>query len=201
MGYFVAESKLSEWKDTVAITASFSHLVGLKADGTVVAEGDNEAGQCDVSAWTDIVAIAAGYFHTLGLKSDGTVVSTQYIGEKFVCGQCDVGEWKLFSNLDTLEQERAEAQLEAERRAEEVRLEAERKAEEARLEAERRAAEMRRKAEKRLEELENKEQSILQEISGLGMLAIRRRKELERELAAVLLEQDKVAQSLSQFKE
>lgn len=36
-----------------AISAT-SHCVALKHDGTVVAMGDNEYGQCDVSNWTDI---------------------------------------------------------------------------------------------------------------------------------------------------
>jgi len=49
--------------------------VGLKDDGTVVAVGDNEAGQCDVGGWMDIIQVAAGYEHTVGLKDDGTVVA------------------------------------------------------------------------------------------------------------------------------
>ena len=51
------------------------HTVGLKADGTVVAEGLNDYGQCNVGNWTDIVQVAAGGHHTVGLKSDGTVVA------------------------------------------------------------------------------------------------------------------------------
>ena len=47
----------------------------LKKDGTVVAVGWNEDGQCNVSDWKDIVAISAGYDHTVGLKKDGTVVA------------------------------------------------------------------------------------------------------------------------------
>ena len=38
----------------VAVSAGWMHTVGLKSDGTVVATGDNGAGQCDVSGWTDI---------------------------------------------------------------------------------------------------------------------------------------------------
>jgi hypothetical protein len=49
--------------------------VGLKADGTVVAVGDNYDGQCNVGNWTDITQVAAGGIHTVGLKSDGTVVA------------------------------------------------------------------------------------------------------------------------------
>ncbi|MDR1703916.1 MAG: TIR domain-containing protein [Clostridiales bacterium] len=47
----------------------------LKSDGTVVAVGRNDDGQCNTSHWRDIVAISTGYNHTVGLKSDGTVVA------------------------------------------------------------------------------------------------------------------------------
>ena len=65
------------------------HTVGLKSDGTVVAVGDNNYGECDVSDWTDIVAVSAGWYHTVGLKSDGTVVATGFNRD----GQCDVSDW------------------------------------------------------------------------------------------------------------
>ena len=71
------------------ISTGECHTVGLKSDGTVVAVGDNDYGQCDVSGWTDIVSISAGKYHTVGLKSDGTVVTVganQY-------GQCDISGW------------------------------------------------------------------------------------------------------------
>lgn len=64
----------ADWTDIVAIDASDSHIVGLKADGTVVTAGPNYSGRCDVSEWRDIVQIAAGGYCTLGLKADGTVV-------------------------------------------------------------------------------------------------------------------------------
>ena len=62
----------------------------LKSDGTVVATGNNDYGQCDVSDWSDIVSISCGYNHAVGLKSDGTVVVT---GNNDY-GQCDVSNWK-----------------------------------------------------------------------------------------------------------
>ena len=62
--------------------------VALKADGTVVAAGDNEFGQCNVSDWTDIVAVT-GCIPAIGLRRDGTVVATGESTE----GQCDVGIW------------------------------------------------------------------------------------------------------------
>ena len=49
-------------------------MVGLKSDGTVVACGQNDQGQCDVYDWTDIIAVSVGMYHTLGLKSDGSLI-------------------------------------------------------------------------------------------------------------------------------
>ena len=71
------------------ISAGFFHTVGLKADGTVVAEGEKNYGQCNVSNWTDIVAISAGSSHTVGLKSNGTVVAVGCNGD----GRCNVSYW------------------------------------------------------------------------------------------------------------
>ena len=65
------------------------YTVGLKSDGTVVAVGQNDDGQCDVDGWTDITQVAAGLSHTVGLKSDGTVVA---VGSNYE-GQCDVDGW------------------------------------------------------------------------------------------------------------
>ncbi len=72
------------------IAAGGNHTVGLKTDGTVVAVGSNEKGQCNISKWTNIVSIAAGYYHTVGLKSDGTVVAVGNNND----GQCNVSDWK-----------------------------------------------------------------------------------------------------------
>ena len=57
------------------VAAGWGHTVGLKADGTVVAVGDNRYGQCDIGGWTGITQVAAGSHHTVGLKSDGTVAA------------------------------------------------------------------------------------------------------------------------------
>ena len=89
---------LYDWTNIIAIAAGgggsvgTGHTVGLRADGTVVAVGDNSYGQCNVSDWTDIVAIAAGDWHTVGLRSDGTVVSTRP-NSNIYSAACDVDDW------------------------------------------------------------------------------------------------------------
>ena len=58
----------------------------LRADGSLVAWGRNEYGQCRVPGGTDFTAISAGAFHNLALKSQGVVVAWGLNQE----GQCDV---------------------------------------------------------------------------------------------------------------
>lgn len=63
-------------KNVVAIAAGDDFALALKADGTVVAWGDNGYGQTTIpSGLTDVVAIAAGARHALALRRDGTVVA------------------------------------------------------------------------------------------------------------------------------
>ena len=72
------------------VVCGSARTIGFRVDGTVLACGKNDDGQCNVSGWKDIVAIAAGNAHTVGLKSDGTVVAC---GQN-ASGQCDVSGWK-----------------------------------------------------------------------------------------------------------
>lgn len=72
------------------IAAGMNHTVAVREDGTVVAVGSNDDGQCNVSGWKNIVAVAAGSSHTVGLKSNGTVVA---VGENDA-GECNVSDWK-----------------------------------------------------------------------------------------------------------
>lgn len=84
---------ISQWKNIVAISGGDYHIAALCSDGTVVAAGNNDDGQCNVQAWRDIVAIAAGTYHTVGLRADGTVVSTKYIGKNYNYNQDQVQNW------------------------------------------------------------------------------------------------------------
>jgi hypothetical protein len=71
------------------VAAGATHTVGLKPDGTVVAAGSNDSGQCGVGDWEHIIQLAAGDAHTLGLRNDGTVVAA---GSN-ASGQCGVNNW------------------------------------------------------------------------------------------------------------
>jgi len=81
---------IESWEGITDISAGTRHVAGVKADGTVVATGDNGYGQCDVQDWTDIISVSAGDQFTLGLKKDGTVVAVGKNDD----GQCNVGDWK-----------------------------------------------------------------------------------------------------------
>ena len=71
------------------ISAFGDFTVGLRSNGTALAVGNNEYGQCNVSDWTDIIAISAGGVHTVGLCSDGTVLA---VGPSNY-GRLDVSDW------------------------------------------------------------------------------------------------------------
>ncbi len=73
--------------DFTAIAAGRYHNLALKADGSIVAWGYNDYGECNIpSPNTDFIAVAAGDYHSLGLKEDGSIVAWGYN----YSGQCDV---------------------------------------------------------------------------------------------------------------
>lgn len=73
------------------------HTVGLKSNGTVVAIGRNEFGECDIDDWQNIIDVNAGFDLTVGLKSDGTVVAAGYNKD----GQRNVSEWQNIVTIST----------------------------------------------------------------------------------------------------
>ena len=72
------------------IAVGFYHTVGLRADGGVLACGDNSFGQCEVNALHDVTAVAAGAYHTVALHRDGTVSAVGRSSER----QCDTSQWR-----------------------------------------------------------------------------------------------------------
>jgi len=81
---------LDRFRNIIDVAIGGNHLVGLKADGTVIASGSDWYGELDVGNWTDITAVFAGRDWTVGLMSNGRVVATG----KNENSQCDVSEWR-----------------------------------------------------------------------------------------------------------
>ncbi|MHC4739415.1 MAG: RCC1 domain-containing protein, partial [Planctomycetota bacterium] len=53
-----------------------NHSLGLKDDGSIIAWGSNNYGQCDVPLPNSgFTAISAGRYHSLGLKEDGSLIA------------------------------------------------------------------------------------------------------------------------------
>ena len=71
------------------ICAGLYHSLVLNKNGTVLAGGRCDGGQCAVDRWKNIVAIAAGYHHSLSLNRNGKVTA---VGDNSN-GQCDVSDW------------------------------------------------------------------------------------------------------------
>ena len=56
------------------IAAGQLHTVAFRADGKVLATGNNDFGQCDVSGWSDVVGVACGKDFTVAVCADGTAL-------------------------------------------------------------------------------------------------------------------------------
>jgi alpha-tubulin suppressor-like RCC1 family protein len=74
---------------TVRVVAGLTHTLALRADGSLVAFGENHTGQCDVPPappGLHYTGVAAGYFHSAALRSDGSIVAW---GDNSL-GECNV---------------------------------------------------------------------------------------------------------------
>jgi alpha-tubulin suppressor-like RCC1 family protein len=89
-GYNLANVPLA-LTNVVAIAAGNLHSVALKADGRVIAWGDNTFGQTNVPAnLSNAVAIAAAWNNTIALRSNGTVVTWGNNGTNVPAGLSNV---------------------------------------------------------------------------------------------------------------
>lgn len=78
------------------VAVGWEHTVLLRSDGTAVACGGNDDGQCSLPALTDgltYIDVAAGAKHTVLLKSDGTAVD---------CGSNSMGQCSIPPLNDSL---------------------------------------------------------------------------------------------------
>ena len=70
-----------------AVSTLGNHTLALKEDGTVIAFGDNQFGQCNIpEGLTNIKMVSAGYGHSVALKEDGTLV----VWGDNTYGQCNI---------------------------------------------------------------------------------------------------------------
>lgn len=77
-------------QNITSIAAGLNYSVAVRNDGSVVAVGYSDYGECDIESWDNIISITSGGTHTVGLKNDGTVVAVGY--NDF--GQCKVSDWE-----------------------------------------------------------------------------------------------------------
>lgn len=71
------------------VSAGKEHTVFLKSDGSVIAVGGNEKGQCNTEKWTDISKVSAGGNHTAAIDKGRKAYAVGDAGK----GQCDVSGW------------------------------------------------------------------------------------------------------------
>lgn len=76
-------------RSTETMAVSQNHIIYLKTDGKVHADGSNSHGQCDVTQWSGVVSLCASELNTYALVYDGTVLAT---GSN-AFGQCNVSDW------------------------------------------------------------------------------------------------------------
>ena len=71
---FVGEATIPWWvSNVVAVAAGQYHTLAVKQDGSVIAWGDNSAGQSQPPMLTNAVAVAGGTLFSVALKADGTL--------------------------------------------------------------------------------------------------------------------------------
>lgn len=74
--YGLAEAPAVAGDTLIDIATGAQHVVALRADGTVVAWGDNGSKQSDVpAALNNVVAVAASGYGSMALKADGTIAT------------------------------------------------------------------------------------------------------------------------------
>lgn len=64
------EEQEEKWNSIVKICSGIDHVIGLKTDGSVVAFGKNDYGQCNVNDWTNVKDVFAGQYFSAAVTDD-----------------------------------------------------------------------------------------------------------------------------------
>lgn len=75
----------AQWRNIVSIAGGYNFIAGLKSDGSVIVEGKNNRGQCNVSTWYDVIAICAhpDSERLYALRKDGRVYYNDWKDDGF----------------------------------------------------------------------------------------------------------------------
>lgn len=163
---------VQDWKNIESISGRIStdennyinnySIVGLKTDGTCVAEIKKEHFDAynPIIDWQNIIAICTRLSFAVALESDGAVVT---IGDNKY-GQCNVSDWKLFDNIEQLQDKINEQKQRIQKLRE---------------------AELQRKKTER-NRLNAEKATLQQELNSLhGLFTGKRRQELEEQIAHI----------------
>lgn len=86
---------VSKWDRIVDIKAENHFILGLRADGTVLATVDHYSDNYDwvygVESWSNIVCISTSENHVLGVTANGSVMA---VGDSYADKQCEVDGWR-----------------------------------------------------------------------------------------------------------
>ena len=124
-GTVATPGSVMEWTDIVALAEHYTHTVGVKKDGTVVANGKNEEGQCFVQGWKLFNSI-----DTLEQEREEAAAKRRRKEE-----EAEAERQRLLAEEERRRKE-AEAEAEAKRKRKEAEAAAARRAKIAALEAE-----------------------------------------------------------------
>lgn len=173
-------NRIADWADLIQISGGKDGTAGLRADGTVVYtdiknDESTRSRQHEIANWRDIVAVRAYYSSILGVKSDGSLVTA---GPEFTPFLKDHPNFRVFENLETINEENAQRKNKAYFAWEEAEIE--------RLREESRIKALRAPLESELEQ-------IHRELANLkGLFKMKRRNELETRMGEILLKLDEL---------
>ena len=100
------QCNVDHWRNCIGISAGYHSTVALQRYGRAIKTSKCTNLGYDDNFLPDSAAIAVGYSHTIGLKRDGKLLVNR---ESNHYHECDVYNWRLFKNLETIEEEREHA--------------------------------------------------------------------------------------------